>query len=343
MSTEYLSEFEQEFELDDQENESDVSTSELESTEDTADEYSYEIDDEFESDDEFENEFENEFETEEPESEYESDDEWESEDDSETDDEFENDDELENDYASWARGGQYDRDREFESRIYTAIRSNPDNELQTELELDNVLHEMEQDYFFGSAKRWLKKKAKKYGKFAIPGYGALKAVSSLGRLNIRNLLKNKLLQTAAGFIPGAGPIVSNAMRVAGDVMNSANAAKKQIQDLVQVGKGAYQNLAAAIPDAQSEMEVKAASKMAWKNAIRDQVQTRDHRMKGTSGRRFGRIGRDRTKRVFSLPPNARVAVFSTKVAINGKQQIIPIKPNSIVVVKHATLIVWEIK
>lgn len=331
MSTKYLSEFEQEFEMDDEvTNPSSESDNESESDS----EYSYETDDEFENDDELDDEFESD-------DEFENDDELENDEEYEIDSEFENDDEFENDYAAWSRDGNYDRGREFESRLYRAIRSNADNELQTELELDNVLHEMEQDYFFGAAKKWLKKKVKKYGKFAIPGYGALKAVSALGRLKIRNLLKNKLLQTAAGFIPGAGPIVSKAMGIAGNVMDTADAAKQKIQDVVQVGKDAYQNLAEAIPDAQNEMEVRAASKIALRKAINNQIQTRDHRTRGRYTN--SKVSRNRTKRVFPLPPNARVAVFATKISINKRQQVIPIKPNSIVVVKSGRLIVWEPK
>jgi hypothetical protein len=331
MPTKNISEFEQEFEMDD---EATDSSSDQESNS----EYSYEVEDEFESDDDSELESDDEFEQ---------DDEFEADDEFESDDEFETDEEFENDYASWARDGNYDRDREFETRLYRAIRSNADNELQTELELDNVLHEMEQDYFFGAAKRWLKNKAKKYGKFAIPGYGALKAVSALGRLKIRNLLKNKLLQTAAGFIPGAGPIVSKAMGIAGGMMDSADAAKQKIQDVVQVGKDAYSNLAAAMPDAQNEMEVIDASKAAIRKAIANQVQARENRTSGSGSSGPSSTGRgvrhNRTKRVFPLPPKARVAVYATKVSINRRQEVIPIKPNSIVVVKPARLIVWEPK
>jgi hypothetical protein len=328
MENTYLSEFEQEFEMDDETNGSTDSFSNNESD----GEYSYEMDDESENDDELE-----------VDDEFENDEELESDEEFENDDELENDEEFENDYAAWSRAGHYDRDREFETRLYNAIQSNANNELDTELEIDNILHEMEKDYFFGSAKNWLKRKARKYGKFAIPGYGALKAVSSLGRLNLRNLLKNKLLQTAAGFIPGAGPIVSRAMGIAGDVLNKADAAKQRIQDVVQVGKDAYQNLAAAIPDAQNEMEVRNASKEAWRKAVSNRAQTRDHRLQSrgmsTGGQR--NINYHRTKRAFPLPPNARVAVFPNKVSINKRQQVIPIKPNSIVVVKKERLIIWE--
>jgi hypothetical protein len=317
MENNYLSEFEQEFEMDDEINGSTDSSSNNESD----NEYSYEVDDESENDEELE-----------------SDEEFES------DDELENDQEFENDYATWSRDGHYDRDREFEARLYNAIRSNANNELDTELEIDNILHEMEKDYFFGIKKNWLKK-LKGVAKLGIPGYAGLKAISALGRLNIRNLLKNKLLQTAAGFIPGAGPIVSRAMGIASDVLNKADAAKQRIQDIVQVGKDAYQNLASAVPDAQSEMEMRNASKDAWRKAVSNRSQIRDQRTQsgGMSAGGQRNMNYHRTKRAFPLPPNARVAVFPTKVSINKRQQVIPVKPNSIVVVKKDRLIIWETK
>jgi len=320
MSTPNLSEFEQEFEM---EVLSDDSSSEVDDHE-----YSYEVADELDQ-----GELSHELEADE---EFEVDDELEADEEFEVDDELEADEEFETDYASWSRDGNYDRDREFESRLYKAIRSNADNELQTELELDGVLHEMEQDYFFGSAKRWLKNKAKKYGKFAIPGYGALKAVSALGRLKVRNLLKNKLLQTAAGFIPGAGPIISKGMGIASTMMDNADAAKQKIRDIVQVGKDAYQNLAAAVPDAQNEFEVVDAAKVALQKALSNQRAV-PRRLPGT-GMRGGR-----RKRVYPLAPGASVAVYSTKISINHGQQVIPLVAGSVVVVKPGKLVVGEPK
>jgi hypothetical protein len=342
MSTQYLSEFEQEFEMDDETSDQ----SETSDQQETDGEYSYEVNAEYERGDDPGNELENDEEFEldnelEADDELEAEDEFETDDEFESDDELEQDDELETDYAAWSRSGYYDRDREFETRLYRAIRSNADNELATELELDNVLHEMEEDYFFGVAKKWLKKKAKRFGA------GALKAVSAVGRSKIRSLLKNKLLQTAAGFIPGAGPLVSKAMSVAGNVMSTADAAKQKIQDIVQVGKDAYQDLAAAVPEAQDEFEVTTAAKDALRKAIHNRPQTRDHRIhRRRSGANLSRKGaprftRNRTKRVFPLPPNARVAVFPTKVTVNKRQQVIPLKPNSIVIVKTGRLFVWE--
>lgn len=180
----------------------------------------------------------------------------------------------------------------------------------------------------------------------FPGYGALKALSSLGRLNIRNLLKNKLLQTAAGFIPGAGPVISKAWGIAGDALNKYDAAKQKIGDVVQVGKDAYQNLASTIPDAQNEMEVRKASNIALKNAINKQNANKSRRVidhRNAVDHRRSYPYKNRVKRIVPLQPNSRVAIFPRRISINRRQQVIPIKPNSIVVVKNDKLIIWELK
>jgi hypothetical protein len=337
MQNNYLSEFEQAFEMDKLAN----SAATLHENDEVDSEYNYEYlneqaMDEFEQDefDNEENEFEDEFELDNEENELDNE-----------ENEFE--DEFEINHMPSNYDENFDpRDSEFEHRLYHALSSNADNELQTELEIDNILHEMEQDYFFG-ANSWLRKKAMKYGKYAIPGYAAMKSASALGRLNIRNLLKNKLLQTAANFIPGAGPVISKAMGIAGNIMDKVEMGKRKIEDTVKLAKDAYQNLANTIPDAQSELELNRASKQAWQNALQNQqIRNTSKNWSAPSASKFNRSMSNtnyanRKRRIVSIPPNARVAVFPNKISINRRQQVIPIKLNSIVVVKSGQLIIWE--
>lgn len=285
-----------------------------------------ELDDEFEADEEFESDEEtgeDEFETDD---EFEADDEFES--DEETDEEFEAFEET--DYTGYSRDGIYDRDREFENRIYKAMISHRDNELGLEMELDVVLHEMERDYFFGAAKKWLKKKGlrtlKRFAK-NLPISGALKAVSSLARGDIRSLLKNKLLQAAAGFIPVAGPLVSKAMGVAGSLSGAAADAKSKIQDAIQIGKDAYQDLAESLPDAQNEFEVRRNARTAFRNAV---VR---NKAKGHANKK--------SKKTVAVPPNASVTVYPDKVSVNRGQKVIALQPGSAVAVKPGKVIIWH--
>lgn len=344
MGTNPLSAFEQEFELDN--NPANAIA---------ADEYSYEYaDDEFEGeheqcgpgcncrkgqaemesafgdDAEMDDEFEADEET--GDDEFESDEEFEADEeydaDNESDDEFEAFEET--DYAGYSRDGIYDRDREFEHRIYNAMINHRDNELGLEMELDVVLHEMERDYFFGAAKKWLKKKGlrtlKKFAK-NLPITGALKAVSSLARGDIRSLLKNKLLQAAAGFIPVAGPLVSKAMGIAGSLSGAASDAKSKIKEAIQIGKDAYQDLAESVPEAQNEFEVRRYARTALRNAVARNT---------VAGNR-----KNKTKSTVAVPPNASVTVYTDKVSVNRGQKIIALKPGSAVNVKPGKIIIWQ--
>jgi hypothetical protein len=316
MKNNYMSELESEFELNNELS----SNNEYNDESNFEEEYNYELEsDDAEYMDQEDDEFEdNEYE----EDEYEDD---------EFENEYENDEEYETDYATNSRDGNYDRDREFENRLYQAIRTNVNSELDTDHELESILHEMEQEYFFGSAKRWLKNKANRLK--------SLKGLTALGRLNIRKLLKSKLLQTAAAFIPGAGPIVSKVMGIASSALDKVDAAKEKIQDVVQVGKEAYKDLAKTVPEAQNEFEVQRASKMALNRAIQNQS------LRKFSGGRFGKNSQynNRVKRVLSIQLNARVAVFPTKISINRSQKIVALKANSIVVVIPGKIIIWETK
>ena len=343
-----MSELEQEFEL------SDTNSTDFHSHDsgEENNEYSYETSDE-DIDSEFEEDSYDGETIEVSDDELDSDDEFEEGDmneefgDEQTDDnELEDlsaDEEFETDYASWSRDGQYDRDREFEARIFEVLQSSHENELEFEMKIDSILHEMEQEYFFGAAKKWLKKKGmkylKKYAGNVLPFGGALKAISSLGRLGIRNILKNKILQQAAQFIPGAGPLVSKAMSVAGSLL--PDEAKKKIEDVVAVGKEAYQNLAEDLPEAQNEIDVKRVANAALKRAVSNvNIRNRTKASRPFSGTG---IKQNRTKLVYPLQPNARVAVFPDRVSINKRKQVIPLKRDSIVIVENSKLIIWQTK
>lgn len=211
----YLSEFEQEFELDD--------STEMEWESDDS-EYEYEDDSEYEYDN--------------VDSEYESDDrEWES-------DAYEYEPAQESGYSNG-----YGRDREFEARLYEALNTHRDNEFEAEMEVERVLHEMEQEYFFGALKNLAKKHGGGLLKRVVGGDPmglASKLFSKKSRGFLRGLLKNKWVQKAASFIPGAGPIVSQAMDVVGRLGDSeapGMVSRKDIRETVQTAKTAYQNLA----------------------------------------------------------------------------------------------------
>ncbi len=271
----YLSEFEQEFELDNEAGNA---------------EQSYEAHDD-------------------------SDNEWEEHEDSyemETDNEqdAESYEEHESDDHEWEGMGE---ERSYEQRLYEVLSSGSDNEMEMEHEVDRILHEMEQDYFWGSVGNFLKKKGagliKKYaGK--LPFGGALKAISSVARGDIRgglkNLMNDGMFKQAISFLPG-GSLVSKGMDVANGMMNNETAlpiSKQKVNQIVAVGKQAYQNLASSISQATNVNDVKDLGKKAVQQAVQ-MTKTQQSPMRGKH----------------------RVRV--------------PIKPGSIVTVHPTYVIIWQ--
>jgi hypothetical protein len=227
----YLSEFEREFELTD---------------------YSSEYDGETNTSDEFENDFSSESNDEyELESGYPSNDEFELDSEYESNDEYELNDELDTEQPESEMENylqEYDsREREFEDRIYSALSGEHENSFEMEQEIDRVLHEMEVEYFWKSAKNLWKKHKNKILKVAkMTPLGA--SLSTLGKLaggDLRGLMKQGLTMAANAYLPGVGGAI------AGKLLNSetpTNDPRAQARQAVQVAKAAYRNMAGLVPN-----------------------------------------------------------------------------------------------
>jgi hypothetical protein len=217
----YLSEFEQEFELD---SETFEGSNEFESSNDA-----FEMGAESESDNEFENDFEtsennylNEF---------------------EADNEFENDNEFEqdNEFEASTEG-------EFEARLYELYSNETDNEFEFENAYNEIMHEMEREYFWGGLKKWAKK-GLSAGLKILPineKYKKMIAGLAKGQLPSLTSLIKTLGPKAAQFIPGIGPILSTAMgAMAGSnaEIGGVNAAKQAAKNTVALAKNTYSNFA----------------------------------------------------------------------------------------------------
>lgn len=277
----YLSEFEREFELND---------------------YSSEYDGEMNTSDEFENDFSSE-----------SNDEYELESEFESNDQYELNDEFEYDSDSENYLQEYDsRDQEFEDRLYAALSGEHESSFEMEQEIDRVLHEMEKDYFFGKIGKFIKKHSGTIGRLTniakqfIPGAN-LASLTKLAGGTLRGLLKNDLIRkgltmAANGYLPGVGGMV------AGKLLNSetptADQARTQAANAVQVAKTAYQNLAQMLPGLRPG-NVPAQINQFSRRAI-------------TTAR--GRLTRDHRRR---------------------RKQVIQVSSNSVVVVKPGRVIIYS--
>jgi hypothetical protein len=212
----YLSEFEHEFELD---SESSDSYNEFET-----------VNDEFESEGDFETE-----------NEFDSEGDFESNDENNYLSEFENDNEyeVENEFENTPEG-------QFEARLYELFTNNYESDFEFENDFNEVMHEMERDYFWGGLRK-LAKKGLSMGLKALPIDDKWKKMIgglAQGKLpDLRSLIKT-LGPKLAQFIPGIGPIASTAL---GAMMNSEtstqNQAKQAAQSTVALAKQTYTNFA----------------------------------------------------------------------------------------------------
>ena len=276
----YLSEFEREFELTD---------------------FSSEYDSETDMSDEFEDEFENDFSNE-------SNDELETQDEYELNDEYESNDEYEFDgeqpdseFENYLQ--EYNSpDQEFEDRIYSALTGEHESSFEMEQEIDRVLHEMEVEYFWKSAKKLWNKHKKRIMPFAknlIPG-GTLASLAKYAGGDIRGLLKKGVTMAANAYLPGVGGVV------AGKLLNSetpTNNNRAQARQTVRIAKDAYRNMAGLIPNLRP----------------------------GNVPNQINRFSRQ-----------ALAMAQKRHSSYKGKsRKVIPIKPNSIVVVKSDRIIIYS--
>ena len=272
----YLSEFEQEFEMedtmyaDDKENSYEYSN----------DEFEYDASGEAEADDEFE---------------------WEE--DETYQDEFE--------YGSSDESNAYSSDQEYEERLLSAFRSGANNEFEMEMEIERVFHEMEQDYFFGSLKKFIKKRGPGFLKKlagSTPLGKLVQKISRDGRGLIRRALKSKLLRTGIGMIPGYGAAINQGLSTLDGLVNSemgdSEISRQKVRQVVQVGKRAYQNLANGMLTMNNINSLRSLGTGALRSAVASV---------GGGGSSFK----------------------------NKHKSVIPIKPNSIVTVHPGKVVIWQ--
>src|SRR5688572_8004090 len=214
------SEFEREFEFEDEltdtlnEYEGDASEFEFENDE-------YELDNELNS----ENEYNDEFEV-----------------DNEADylSEFEDEYELDNEFENTP-------DARFERRLYEVFSNNYENEFEFENDFNEVMHEVQQEYFFNL------KSLKKIGRKLAPiAKMALKTMPGGGNLlnTVKQITKNPrgLLKTLAMKF---GPMALNAIApgagvALGAVLNNRemdDAARQAARDTVALARESYENFA----------------------------------------------------------------------------------------------------
>jgi hypothetical protein len=233
-------------------------------------EFEFEFEGDFEND-EFENdEFENdEFEQVNDEFEY----------DGETNylNEFEND-EFEFEENEFENDGESDTERRYERRFYELFTNNYESELEFETGFNEILHEMEQDYFWKKLKSFGSKALKGIMPIAqqvlkqIPG-GAkfaplLQSLTSDPRSFLRNAVKTFGPMALNAIAPGAGSVLGAVMN--SEVTVPSGTAKQAAKDTVAMAKQAYSGFAnniAKIPPTSNPAQLKNSLQTAAQNAV----------------------------------------------------------------------------
>lgn len=224
---------------------------------------------------EFEQEWNSEFET----TDVQHDDELEVEDEMELDEDLETGDEYEISAQDDAYETDFeeDQDREngmgysYEDRLYNVLNGDHESELAFEQELNEVLHEMEKDYFWKGLKRkWNRfKKGKVFAALkkvadATPIGSTIKQYTALARGDIKGFAKNLAGQALSAMGPGGGmakQLLNLETPVAnGNLRNSA----RYIHDAT---RNAYGNLLNQLTSTGNPGKAKDFGKMAVQQAM----------------------------------------------------------------------------
>ncbi|MGI6455248.1 MAG: hypothetical protein ACOX5R_06440 [bacterium] len=240
----------------------------------------FEFEMEAESDDEFEGEFEEEFE-------FELDDEFEF----EADDEFEGmeDQEYGNDYAE---------------RFYELSQRQFESESEVDTAINEVLDDMEREYFFGKALRGIKNIAKKVSKNQVfktafnaakslaskhPAFKALQGVTQLARGNLRGMLGSLAKAGLGSMVPGGAAILPALQALGFKETELPEDNREAWNNYVMVAREAYETMANSITDQiDNPMIANQKATSAFQQALK----------KASSGRGRKRYSRGKKVRFF---------------------------------------------
>lgn len=203
---------------------------------------------------------------------------------------------------------------EYADRFYELAQMEFESESELDQEVNGLLNEMEQDFFWGAAKRFLKKRGPgllgKLGKFALsklPAGHALKGLSALSRGNLKGALAG-LAKTAISSHPAMAAAMPALSALGFEASEGAEGNREAWNNYTEVAREAYENLAAnmnpkaAIPTVASDMAKKALQKALVANRGTSTMAARAMRGRKPRGR----------KRVVHLAPGEYLVVVRQK-------------------------------
>lgn len=200
----------------------------------------------------------------------------------------------------------------YAERLYELSQSEFESEAAVDREVNNLLSEMESEYFWGSIKKLAKKipvkrlvnKGLSMAASRLPAFQALKGITQLARGDLKGMLGQFIKAGLGTAVPGAAPFLPAALAAFGFEAGDDPAANREAWDnVVGVAQEAYEYLAENLDDEVDDpMRAGALANEAFQTALR-RVNTgagyRSRRMRGSAGagQRIGVRGGERVLRV----------------------------------------------
>lgn len=241
------------------------------------------------------------------------------------DSEYESDGEYESDYEDEYDGefGYESQDGEtsqYADRFYELAQMEYESEAEVDQEVNGILNEMEQDFFWKAAKRFIKKRGPgllgKLGKYALsksPFGQGFNVFSQLAKGNLKGALAG-LAKTAMSAHPGLAAAMPALSALGFEASEGPEGNREAWNNYAEVAREAYENLAASItPQATNPAVASDLAKRALRTALQRAGSRGRRRMwRSAVGRGGGVMRRHGRKRVVHLAPGEYLVVVRTK-------------------------------
>jgi hypothetical protein len=191
----------------------------------------------------------------------------------ESDDEFEENDEFEFEGFDDGRSGS------FGERFYELSQREWESEHEIDTAIDQVLSEMEREYFFSTLAKGLRsglkkggmsllKKGMAYAKKRIPAFQALQGITQLARGNLGGSLRALAKAGLASAIPGGAAVLPALSALGFEASQDQDAEREAWDNFANIAREAYETLADTLtPNADQPLEASRLANSAFQSAM----------------------------------------------------------------------------